>query len=179
MIIKLEHEVTIAHLTRQFILSRMLNVPNLIEMALHDKEVEQVSLREAIRISYYVVFQTICRICTEALSESKAEDIKSEDWLKIFRSFDHKDLRNKLKAIDQDQTKVKKYPYEIKKIAKNFSKLQDERMKADYDPSPFLIGYDEAIKLIKNTVLAAFELEKLSLSDKRSLAITLLFKDRP
>jgi hypothetical protein len=52
-------------------------------------------------------------------------------------------------------------------------------MKADYDPSPFLLGYDEVIKLIKSTVLAAFELEKLSLSDKRSLAITLLFKDRP
>jgi hypothetical protein len=108
MTIKLEHETTIAQLTKQLIISRMLNVPNLTEMALHDKDVAQVFLREAIRISYYVVFQTICRICTEALSESKAEDIKSDDWLKIFRSFDHKDLRNKLKAIDQDQTKVKK-----------------------------------------------------------------------
>jgi hypothetical protein len=129
----------------------------------------EIYMREAIRTTYYMMFQVLSLTCTLALVGEK--NINDEDWVKIYRSFDHKTMKNILK-----QSNIKAISPIVASFASFFEELQDERLKADYDPREYVKPISELSSLIQGALDAAFQLYEISDLEARTLAVAFLFK---
>jgi hypothetical protein len=147
--------------------ARVVRVANLVAAASDDEFIQ----RDASRLAYYVIFQLISLFCTQNLLG--VQHINENDWARIFRLLEHKELKTKLK----NQETHKLHP-ELKSLGISFETLQKNRFLADYDPLPFKQNWDLLDAEFSKALDVIGFINKLSQSQKTTLAIHLLFKDK-
>jgi uncharacterized protein (UPF0332 family) len=129
--------------------------------------------RRAVSTAYYAVFHAIAGLCAEGILPEKEGLDDTREFERVYRALEHGSLKREF-----TQTPLKDNEY-LNKIGALVVRLQSERHKADYLPPKRLYSFDEASKLIESAGLAMELLEKLDAGNRRILAITLLFKNRP
>jgi hypothetical protein len=67
----------------------------------------------------------------------------------------------------------------LQKIGNRVVRLQSERIRSDYLPQQSLYTLDQSIDLVKSAKSAILSVGKLSRGERRTLAVSLLFKNRP
>jgi uncharacterized protein (UPF0332 family) len=129
--------------------------------------------RRAISTAYYAVFHAIAKICADYITRSASRT--SEDYLRVYRSLDHKPLKNAFKQPPlKDNDKLKRLGVVI-------VRLQAERHNADYLPPLFkLFPLDEAQEIVAQAEQAVAELESFEADGEEAklLALSLLFRER-
>lgn len=100
---------------------------------------DEASQRRAISTAYYAVFHKLAETITSAILGYDQPDIGASiarEWVRVYRSIDHKSLRDALRqfAITEQHAQSPKELTVFEGIASSFSKLQDNRNSADYDP---------------------------------------------
>ncbi|MCJ2006862.1 hypothetical protein MKK55_17320 [Methylobacterium sp. J-059] len=130
--------------------------------------------RRAVSTAYYAAFHALARLCADTLLGDS--DRASSEYEKVYRALDHGSLRTAFQPKGSPlATNVS-----LKRIGDLIVPLQGARMLADYAP-PRLGFYQE--NAARDHLEQARELvgllEALSASERMSLAIHLIFKDRP
>jgi hypothetical protein len=67
----------------------------------------------------------------------------------------------------------------LQKIGNRVVRLQSERIRSDYLPAQQLYTQDQCAALVESAKSAIGSIEALSENDRRRLAVSLLFKNRP
>jgi hypothetical protein len=130
---------------------------------------EDFNKREAVRLAYYALFQFVTFTCTlDAFYELAPNEA---EWVKLFRSFDHKELKNKL---NQSKTHAENY----EKLSSIFEQLQEARNRADYDLRPFEKSIDEVYDLYTRGLNSAKELNNTPLRERRKISLSFLIRER-
>ena len=128
--------------------------------------------RRAVSTAYYAVFHALAGLCADYVTRSAGRS--SEEYLRVYRSLDHGQLRS---ALGQSPLKDNG---RLGRIGAIVVRLQVERHRADYlPPARGLFPSDLAQELIDLAREAIAELETIRPKDRRTLATCLLFKARP
>lgn len=132
----------------------------------------QTDLRRHVSDIYYAMFHALCLECSNALIGSTRRN--SSAWVRAYRAVNHGSAKEALKtrSVQQIDPAVAAY-------ATLFITLQDERHKADYDPRPFPHNNLQVRPFTEQVRLAVSGLRGLSADNKRMLAVSVLFKERP
>ncbi|GEP05696.1 hypothetical protein [Methylobacterium oxalidis] len=129
--------------------------------------------RRAVSTAYYAAFHALARVCADALL--KDVDRTSDEYEKVYRALDHGPLRN---AFQAKGSPLITNPA-LKRVGDLIVPLQGARMLADY-AAPRIGFYQESEA--RDRVAEARDLiarlAELSESDRRTLAVHLIFKDR-
>jgi uncharacterized protein (UPF0332 family) len=83
----------------------------------------------AVSTAYYALFDCVCRTYATRICGRVAAGVRpTEEWISIYRSLDHTSTKHKLFELkDADPLFLQ--------LAVTFSKLQEARHSADYDPA--------------------------------------------
>jgi hypothetical protein len=127
--------------------------------------------RRAVSAAYYAVFHAVAEMCAREILGGARPD--SFEFERVYRSLEHGSLKNvfnnpPLNASPQFQA-----------IGTLVAQLQSERHRADYLPMRRLYTAKTCAQHRASARLAIALLEGLSKEDKKTLAVTLLFKNRP
>jgi uncharacterized protein (UPF0332 family) len=153
----------------------MTMVERLMALAeeLADRSGKSLTLkRRAVSTAYYAVFHTLAKLCADELL-GVGSDIRSEEYIRVYRSLEHGTLKTAFKAAPLNQVVA------LQKIGNRVVRLQSERIRSDYLPSQQLYTQDECGALVESAKLVVESIAGLSQRDRRSLAVSLLFKNRP
>jgi hypothetical protein len=127
---------------------------------------KQASMRRAISTAYYALFHALLEVFADHTVGSGAPwDVYEQ----VYRFPDHASLAAKLNLVNDMR---------VKAIASTFARLHQERLKADYDPKPFLLGkieVQESIILAKEAIVAVRD---LNTAQRRLIVAGLLSKRR-
>lgn len=133
----------------------------------------QASLKRAVSTAYYGLFHALAHEC---VAQTVGWRFRSGDYWEtvtpIYRAIDHASARtlfNKLRgSADNDS---------LRKIARAFLDLQEERIRADYIPTP---GFNrrDALQSIEQAEQAIALLRGLPDDTKRRLAVQLVTRQR-
>lgn len=127
---------------------------------------KQASMRRAMSTAYYALFHALLEaFADQAVGSGASWDI----YASVYRFPDHASLTKRLAAAQDDQ---------IRAIASTLTFLQDWRIRADYDPRPFLVGKTEAQEFIIQTQEAIVAVKRLSPAQRRALVAALLSTNR-
>lgn len=127
----------------------------------------------AISTAYYAVFHALDKLCADYVTRSANRN--SAEYLRIYRALDHAPLKN---AFSQSPLKDSD---SLSRIGTAVVTLQTERHRADYlPPTAGLFTNDRAAELVTlaRDVVGQIEAIKLGTDECRTLAVSLLFKDR-
>ena len=143
----------------------------------------QVDLRRAISGAYYGVFHAaLAAAADQVVGVTKRS---SNQYALVYRSVDHKTLRDICREV-QKQTLLGKYaPYaprngfgpNIKAFAAALLELQEKRLAADYDPS-MRVKRSEALFAVATARSALNRFRKAHQSRRRAFLGLLLFPPR-
>lgn len=129
--------------------------------------------RRAVSTAYYAVFHRLARLCLEQVqgADAKMTDDESE---RVYRALEH----GSLKSVMEHQG-ISRH-LRLKDIAQEIVLLQSKRNAADYlPPKKGLFPEQECLDLVVRAEAIVEALDALGPSDRRLLAIHLLFKKRP
>lgn len=129
--------------------------------------------RRAVSTAYYAVFHTIAGLCAEAVLPGRGGADGSQEFERVYRTLEHGSLKSEFTRSPLKDNA------QINKIGSLVVRLQSERHRADYLPPKRLYNFEEASKLIESAEAAITLLKNLDARDRRILAVTLLFKNRP
>lgn len=129
--------------------------------------------RRAVSTAYYAVFHAMARLCADTLLVSDGTvDRQSRNYERVYRALDHGPLRNAFNASPlKDET-------QFKAIGNLVVPLQTERHNSDYLPSRSLYRSSECLALVDSARKAIELLSRLNIEQRRTLATSLLFKNR-
>jgi len=116
--------------------------------------------RRAVSTAYYAVFHALAGLC-------------ADDYIRVYRSLEHGTLKTAFNAPPLNRVGT------LQKIGSSVVELQSERIRSDYLPSHALYTKDQCRALVELAKSAITAIAALSQSDRRSLAVVLLFKNRP
>jgi uncharacterized protein (UPF0332 family) len=153
----------------------MTMVERLLALAeeLADKSGKSLTLkRRAVSTAYYAVFHTLAKLCADELLGA-GSDRRSEEYIRIYRSLEHGTLKTAFKTAPLNQT------VPLQKIGNRVVRLQSERIRSDYLPAQQLYTQDQCAALVESAKSAVGSIEALPENDRRRLAVSLLFKNRP
>ncbi len=128
--------------------------------------------RRAVSTAYYAVFHALAKLCADELLGDRS-DTRTEEYVRIYRSLEHGTLKTAFKASPVKRVVA------LQKIGNRVVLLQSERIRSDYLPSQALYTSDQCLDLVNSAKSAVRSIAGLSRSDRRSLAVYLLFKNRP
>jgi hypothetical protein len=99
-----------------------------------DQQPSQSDCNRAVSTLYYALFDCLCSVVADRVAGSvDAAAIPSAPWTRVYRSLDHKFVRDTLQSVAQlDGSDVKS---NIKFVASTFNKILQHREEADYDRS--------------------------------------------
>lgn len=123
----------------------------------------EANLRRAVSTAYYAMFHCLASCCADTIAGA---DRHCPAWRQTYRALQHGTARNHC----QRTTEVAKFPVEIRKFAQTFVDMQQNRHRADYDPTA---GFSKAaaIQHIEEAMAAITELGLASRRDRRAFAI--------
>jgi uncharacterized protein (UPF0332 family) len=153
----------------------MTMVERLLELAeeLADRSGKSLTLkRRAVSTAYYAVFHTLAKLCADELLGA-GSDRRSEEYIRVYRSLEHGTLKTAFKTTPLNQT------VPLQKIGNRVVRLQSERIRSDYLPAQQLYTQDQCSALVESAKSAIGSIAALSENDRRRLAVSLLFKNRP
>ena len=131
----------------------------------------QAFLRRAVSSAYYATFQALAGACAD-LFVGGSSARTGADWSHVFRALDHGPAKNA--CVQLAKAGVGR---EILTFADVFLALQEERHRADYDPSSHYTRQD-VLDLIERARLAIHFLDGAPRADRRKLAVFAMFKKR-
>ncbi len=130
----------------------------------------QAMLKRAVSTAYYAMFHALCGSNADTIiGTSPAADKMA--WTRTYRALDHGPAKNRM-----EQHLANLSPG-MQTFATSFSVLQEQRHQADYDPDAFFRRSD-AIALINRAENAIQSLYAASITERRSLAMLVLLRDR-
>jgi uncharacterized protein (UPF0332 family) len=110
----------------------------------------------AVSTAYYAVFDCLCSTIADRISGGALETHPmQDDWLRLFRSIDHKKLRDALVSVKGRAVATWSGYADISSI---FNKLQEAREEADYNHGR-LFDHDEASQLLFEAEICIFEVD--------------------
>lgn len=127
--------------------------------------------RRAVSTAYYAVFHALAGLCAGELLGRI--DSRSHDYIRVYRSLEHGTLKTAFNAAPLNRVAT------LQKIGSSVVELQSERIRSDYLPSQALYTKDECRALVELARSAITAIAALPQDDRRSLAVSLLFKNRP
>ncbi len=128
--------------------------------------------RRAVSTAYYAVFHALAELCADELLGSETGK-RSNEYIRIYRSLDHGTLKTAFGTAPLNSVSA------LQKIGNRVVRLQSERIRSDYLPQQSLYTSDQSIDLVKSARTSMFSISKLSREERRTLAVSLLFKNRP
>jgi uncharacterized protein (UPF0332 family) len=131
-----------------------------------------VDIRRSISDAYYALFHALAQTCADELIGGNKRS--TDAWLRVYRAIEHKQAKNAL----QRATRIAGAEAELIAFASTFSRMQEHRHDADYNPRPPSFGREDALALIDEAERAIALLDTLDLFRKRSLATEVLLKER-
>jgi hypothetical protein len=152
----------------------MTMVERLLALAAELAETSGKSLtlkRRAVSTAYYAVFHALAKLCADELLGG-AIDLRSEEYVRVYRSLEHGTLKTAFKAAPLNRGA-------LQKIGSSVVELQSERIRSDYLPPQQLYSKDQCRDLVESAKSTVRSIAALSHGDRRSLAVSLLFKNRP
>jgi uncharacterized protein (UPF0332 family) len=153
----------------------MTMIERLLALAeeLAEKSVRSPTLRRrAVSTAYYAVFHALAELCTNELLGSEIGK-RSNEYVRIYRSLEHGTLKTAFAAAPLNGIAA------LQKIGNRVVRLQSERIRSDYLPQQSLYTIDQSLDLVKSARIAILSVAKLSHGERRTLAVSLLFKNRP
>ena len=129
------------------------------------------SRRRAVSTAYYAVFHALARCCAGELLAG--EEQFSDNYVRVYRALDHGPLKtafNSHPLIDNQG---------LRALGGLVVRLQGERHRADYLPDQRVFTPAQCKELIDIAKTAVEDLTGLSSQNRRTLAVALLFKNRP
>ena len=134
----------------------------------------QTSLKRAVSTGYYALFHAVLHACVEeTIGWSFRSPLYWETISPLYRAIDHSAAKRVFSAARRSADASP----QMQEIAKTFVTMQDERIRADYDPSPTLSRADAHL-LLEQTKWAIATLATLGQSERRWLVANLLSKQR-
>ena len=129
-----------------------------------------VARSRAVSTAYYALFHALADCCGRELVGARR---RSEPFRHIYRSLDHGQARRVFAALRSDSLSSEA----AKEIAESFIFLQDERHRADYDPSYRASGI-EVLAVVVRAQRAITLLDDLASSDRKLVAARLIGRTR-
>jgi len=127
--------------------------------------------RRAVSTAYYAVFHEIASLCADEILPN--ENKRSIEFERVYRALEHSSLKNEFRKSPLATNA------QLRPIGDLVAELQIERHKSDYLPTQHLYSVKACSELLKSANLAIRLLKRLSKQDRRTLAVSLLFKNRP
>jgi hypothetical protein len=132
---------------------------------------KQSSLRRAVSSAYYAIFHALAFMCTSSLiGWNKPWDVTTQ----LYRALDHAAAR---KLFERDRQGVV-YGREAASFGRIFIELQQARVIADYDPSPFNLNRQATQELIDRAREAARSMQTISAEKRLLIAVHLIARPR-
>jgi hypothetical protein len=131
-------------------------------------EASDAALRRSVSTIYYACFHRLQRLVASALMP---ESEGSPAWLRLRRSLEHRQTRNRILAFASDRPSLALY-------SQLYDRLLNLRHRADYDPGLFDLSKRDVLLLIRQVVISNTALDELSAHERRELAVALLVTDR-
>ena len=131
------------------------------------------SLRRAISSAYYALFHCLSRECVDLLIGPTGSDRSDAAWRQVYRALEHGPAKTKCKKREM----IRKFPEDVEDFANTFVELQEERHRADYDPSAYFNNTEVSadIDLVDRTI-AGFT--SAPTKHRRAFCAYIPFKDR-
>lgn len=144
------------------------------ELSRQSREIESATVeRRAVSTAYYAVFHAVTSLCAAELLGASAALKKTPEFERVYRALDHKSLKAAFNAAPLNNSRA------LKAIGERIVDLQSERIRADYLPSGRLYKRSECDGLVQSARIIMQALRDLSAQDRRTLAVYLIFKNRP
>lgn len=128
-------------------------------------------MRRAVSTAYYALFHALARLCADELVGRAYA--RTAGYARVYRALDHASARRALRSQEAAQLGSA-----VGRIGLAFAELQQERHRADYDPSSFGYMFDETRAVVAKAREAVALLASLEPSVRRTLATLILFKAR-
>ncbi len=133
----------------------------------------QSHLKRAMSAVYYSLFDALARTVADALiGRSKR---RSPSWPRVYRAVDHRQAREIAKKIAAGRGE---WPAPARRFAETFVTAQEQRHRADYDPTAAFARQD-ILTAIADAEAALEALGRLTPDERLELATRLVFRDRP
>lgn len=131
----------------------------------------QPHLKRAVSTAYYAMFYDLAQSCADLLIGAGAAR-NEEPWVQVFRAIDHGPARN---ACNQSGNAG--FSTGVVLFANTFVALQEERHKADYDPT---VRYrrEDVLNLVEEAERGIRSLAAAPRLERRAFAVTVLLKKR-
>ncbi|MGA8170717.1 MAG: hypothetical protein WB816_07790 [Methylocystis sp.] len=129
--------------------------------------------RRAVSTAYYAVFHELTRMCADELLGGDDETRGTNEYERVYRALDHGSLKT---AFSSEPLRGNRT---LTHIGDRVVRLQSERIRSDYLPERQLYSRNQSadiVNLAKSTIKL---IEGLSRPDRRTLAVYLIFKNRP
>jgi hypothetical protein len=132
------------------------------------------SKRRAVSTAYYAVFHALAGLCADTVTGAQSgAERQSTNYERVYRALDHGPLRNAFRLAPLKDSA------NFRALGEIVVRLQHERHRSDYLPTRRLYSKTECATLIDYAKEAVSVIDKLGESDRQTLALSLLFKDRP
>jgi len=132
------------------------------------------SLCRATSSAYYALFHSLALECANLLIGGTAAVRNDPAWRQVYRSLEHGLAQHKCRAA----VAAKRFPPSIIQFAVVFTKLQEKRHSADYDP--FYRATKSEVRVdIESCRAAMAHLSSAPTQDRRAFCAYVLLKDRP
>ena len=132
----------------------------------------QIMLRSAAGVAYYGMFHALCGSNADTLVGASPSVRETQLWVDTYRALPHSAAKNQLRQY----ASATRDPA-LGTFARAIAKLQDERIKADYDPSEEF-SRSRVSDLIDQAEAATRAFANLPARTRRMLAIHLLIRRR-
>lgn len=126
--------------------------------------------RRAVSTAYYAAFHALVRLCADELAGIARR--RTPEYERLYRALDHSQLRTAFISAPLKGHST------LSPLGDIVVKLQTERNRADYLPPQSLFSASQCVDLIQLARDFVGLLERLDNSERRTLSIYLLFKNR-
>jgi hypothetical protein len=141
-----------------------------------DGRPKEASLRRSVSTAYYALFHELNRTVANALVGSSTS---WETYTPMYRMVDHLAAKEFFKRLqNRGSEDFKLLGAAVAEIGTSFVQLQDERLRADYNPEPYPHRRQDVVELIAQAKDSAVKLDGLSSELKLALAVRLLAKPK-
>lgn len=133
---------------------------------------KEASLRRAVSAAYYALFHELNRIVANSFVGYNKD---WETYTPVYRMLDHKATKNFfMRMRNRGSEEFRLLGQTIADVGDAFIRLQDARIRADYNPEPFPFGRYQVAELIAEAKANVEQLSGLSKRNKAFLAVRLI-----
>lgn len=132
----------------------------------------QADLRRAVSTAYYAVFHALARECADRLVGTNSASRSQEAWTQAYRALEHGFEKQRCERASRQG-----FPTPITQFADAFATLQEERHRADYDPTASYTRA-EALVHVATAERAIRDLRTGSKPDRTAFVVWVVLKHR-